>query len=92
VVEVTQSVRYTGSPALASAVAQTLAESGIEVSWTPPLEQRGLEWLPEGVTVYYLCKGGDTALAAALDLVRERLGRRGTVEVDEETPDEGPDS
>lgn len=63
-------------------VAQVLTEAGLHVSYDPPAERRGMEWLPEGVTVYYLCKGADFTVKAAVRLVRDRLGGRGKITAD----------
>ena len=78
-------VRYVGAAPFAGAVAQILTEEGIEVSpWTRPEERRDYQSMVESVVVYFVCKGSDTAVKAALQKVRERLGRRVNVELDDE--------
>jgi hypothetical protein len=80
---------YTGSAPFASAVAQTLTEEGLDLSWTRPDEQRGMGTMVEAVTVYYFCKATDATVKAAVDKARERLGRRGRLDLD---GDDGDDS
>jgi hypothetical protein len=89
--ERTHRLRYIGSPPFASAVAQTLREAGLDVSYTPPIEQRGVEAIAEGVVVYFVCKGSDAALKVAVAKVRERLGRRGRIEVEGDDPEGSSD-
>jgi hypothetical protein len=85
-------ITYTGSAPTAGLVAQLLRESGLDVSYEPPEERRGMEWLAEGVTVYYLCKAGDSAVRAAVQHVRDRLGARGTItaDTDDDESDDRP--
>jgi hypothetical protein len=75
-------ISYTGPAPFASAVAQTLNEAGLAVSWTRPDERRDAQAMLEAVTVYYICKGTDAAVKAAVDKAREALGKRGRVEVE----------
>jgi hypothetical protein len=63
--------------------AQLLAEQGLELSWTRPEERRGIETMAEAVTVYYFCRTTDAVVKAATHAVRERLGRRGTLDLDD---------
>jgi hypothetical protein len=84
----TKRVTYTGSPRLASAVAQMLEEEGVEVTYTPPTEQRDLSTMAQAVTVYFFCKGSEAAIAAALRKYRERFGGGGSFELDS---DDGSD-
>jgi hypothetical protein len=80
-------VRYVGAAPFASAVAQILTEEGIEVlPWSRPEERRDYQTMVESVVVYFVCKGTDAAVKAALQKVSEKLGRRGNVELDDEDP------
>lgn len=86
-------LRYVGIAPFASLVGQLLREEGIEVSWEPPEERRGLSDMAAdavvGVTVHYLCKVGDVTvprLKARLDdiltKIRKRIGSRGTIDIE----------
>jgi hypothetical protein len=45
----------------------------------------------EAVTLYYICKGTDAAVKAAVDKAREARGKRGRVEIEDDgsAPQEG---
>ncbi len=75
-----RTVRYTGNPALAGAVAASLREEGVEVRYDPPIEARGREQMAEAVAVYYFLKGSDAAIRLALWKFRERFGKHGKIE------------
>lgn len=75
-------LRYVGIPAFAGRVGQALREEGVEASWEPPGERRGLQEMAEMVIVYYFCRGGDQAIDAAMKKIRGWLGPRGTIETD----------
>jgi len=84
-------ITYTGSAPLASLVAQTLTNAGLDVSWDPPYERRDVQTMAEAVAVYYFCKGTDAAVKAAVQAVRERLRGRGRIDVDgQDESDPGP--
>lgn len=75
-------VTYIGPARDAASVAQSLAESGFDPVWTPPVQTRSFQTMAEGVVVYYFCKGTDAAVQATVSRIRERLRDRATVEVD----------
>jgi hypothetical protein len=79
-----QQISYTGPAPFASAVAQTLNEAGLAVSWTRPDERRNAQAMLEAVTVYYVCKGTDAAVKVGVDKAREARGGRGRVEVEDD--------
>ena len=69
---------YAGPAPFAGLVAQTLRQEGLDVSWTPPEEKRGLETVVDMVTVVYVVRGID-AVGRAIAKARERLRGRGTI-------------
>jgi hypothetical protein len=72
-----RTVVYRGGPRGVGMLAQMLREEGVEARYDPPVEQRGMaESVAAGVTVYYLCQGGDAAIRAAVRKFRERFGER----------------
>jgi hypothetical protein len=75
-------ISYSGPAPFASAVAQTLTEQGLDLAWARADEQRGMEAIAEAITVYYVCKGTDATVKAAVDKARERLGGRGRIDLD----------
>lgn len=83
-----QNFTYVGPAALASAFAQMLRETGVQVVWTPPEEQRGLADVPQEVMVNLLTVGSTAAVAAggkaAMKKFRERF--HGTADVRAEEP------
>jgi len=80
-----RTVRYEGSPAIAGALADMLRKKGVDVSYTSPEERRGAAEMAEAVTVYFICKGGDAAIEAAVQQFRERFGGSGgTAEVEDD--------
>jgi hypothetical protein len=84
----TYRILYTGTAPFAGWVAQTLREEGLDVSWTPPIEERGVvSDVVENVTVTLIVNGTTAAVLAAVAKARERLGRRGTVEIEDDKDD-----
>jgi hypothetical protein len=82
-------LRYTGSPALAASLAQSLRDQGVDVRYEPPSEMRGgVDTMAEAVAVYYFLKGSDAALKLAFEHAREKFGRVAKIE---EVDDEGPE-
>ena len=85
------SVEYIGPAPLASLVARTLFQEGLEVTWTPPAKsphqqhRRYPEFVAEKVTVVYVVKGLETVMRAAVEKARKRLRGRGTVTLEEST-------
>jgi hypothetical protein len=74
-------VKYTGGPMGASALAQMLRAEGVTVDYEAPMERRSAETMVEYVVLYYFCKGGDAAIAAALAKFRQsRFGGTSTAE------------
>jgi hypothetical protein len=89
----THRLTYAGHPALASAFVQMLQESGLEVEWTRPEEQRGLSDVPQEVVVGVLVTGTTAAIKAGVKAAttkfRERFPRGGRVEdQDDDSSDE----
>jgi hypothetical protein len=85
----TYRIRYTGPAALAILVAQALQNEGLVVSWTPPEEQHGVS---EAVAAsIYIVGATDSRMRAAVDEVRERLGERGTIAIEDDDGTESND-
>ncbi len=76
--EQTRTLRYTGSPTFAGLFAQTLRDEGVVVEYEPPFERRDAASMVEAVTVFFICRGSEVAIKAAVDKWRARS--RGKVE------------
>jgi methylmalonyl-CoA mutase cobalamin-binding subunit len=88
---VTQTYRivYTGTAPFAGWVAQTLREEGLDVSWTPPVEERGaVSDVVENVTVALIVSGTTAAVRGAVAQARELLRGHGTVEIEDDQDDQ----
>jgi hypothetical protein len=69
-------------------VAQALREEGLDVSWTPPVEERGtVSDAVDNVTVALVVNGTSEAVRAAVAKARELLLGHGTVEVEDDKDD-----
>jgi hypothetical protein len=85
--DVTRTIRYQGDPARASALVQMLEQQGVQVSWTPPREERGLATDVTAVVINLVSTGSAVGIAAAVKQFRQRFPKA-TVKVDGE-PDDG---
>jgi len=84
----TYRILYTGTAAFAGWVAQTLRQEGLDVSSTPPVEERGtVTDVVENVTVALIVTGTTAAVDAAVAKARELLLGHGTVEVEDDKDD-----
>jgi hypothetical protein len=81
----TRTVRYVGSRDFADMFTAMLQAHGVEIEHEAPMisRSRAAENVATGVTIYYLCKGGDAAIKAALDQVRARTDRA-TAEIEDD--------
>ena len=86
-------IRYTGGPVLAGAVASIFEEQGVRLRWDRPMEERGAASDIHEVVVLMAAQGGYDAMKAAYRAARKVRGR---VEVepslDDEDDDGGPGS
>lgn len=73
-------IRYEGAPAGASMLVQMLQQAGVDVEWTPPAEERGLDPEASEVVVNLASTGSAVAIAAAVRKFRNRV-RRARVDV-----------
>ena len=81
----THRILYTGTASFAGWVAQSLREEGLDVSWTPPVEERGaVSEVVESVTVALIVNGTSEAVDAAVAKARGLVLGHGTVEVEVE--------
>jgi hypothetical protein len=79
----TYRILYTGTAPFAGWVAQALGEEGLDVSWTPPVEERGtVSDVVENVTVALIVTSTSAAVDAAVAKARELVLGHGTVEVE----------
>jgi hypothetical protein len=86
----TYRILYTGTASFAGWVAQALREEGLDVSWTPPVEERGtVSDVVDNVTVALVVNGTSEAVRAAVAKARELLSGHGTVEVEDEDDQDG---
>jgi hypothetical protein len=65
-------IRYVGSPELASLFVRMLETEGASVKWDPPLERQDLPEMAETVVTTLIVLGTEAAVRAAVTKFRER--------------------
>jgi hypothetical protein len=86
-VDMTKTIKYRGDPARASGLVQMLEHQGVQVSWSPPREQRGLGADINEVLVSLVSTGSAVGIGTAVKQFRQRFPKA-TVKIDGE-PDDG---
>ena len=80
--EDTWTIRYTGGPIMVRAVVQTLEDSGLQVRWELPPEERGGIDVVHEVIVPLVVSGASTAVSAAYRKAKQRLRPGERLEID----------
>lgn len=80
-----RTVTYQGPAPFASLLAQTLREEGVDVSYQPPTEERGVGEVLETVVVSLFCAGTYDAIKYGVHrFASSRLGRNARTEIEDE--------
>lgn len=87
----TWTIKYTGGPIVVRAVVHTLEEHGLQVSWEPPLEERGGINVVHEVIVPLLVSGAPKVVSAAYREAKRRLRPGQQLEIDPPLDDSDED-